>query len=166
MDKENETGKHFPLFEFYIGRAMQKNATFLIVYEDGFADLGTDKEIGLSEEMGLLNQNYIRISLNDLLARISKNGDFQPTLEISLYLNDGEQKVIEMLNDGNVESVEIILKNGKIDLMKSKEKIDVQKKIVDIMKEKKYQTITVKMDGSNKPAYILRESKEKISATE
>lgn len=166
IDIKNNIREHYPILEFHIARAMQKNATFLVIYNDGFADLGIDKEIKLSEEIGMLDKNRILININQILGKIFGTEDFEPMLEIGNYLNPEEQKLIELINTKNIESVEVVLKNGKIDMLKNKEKIKIGKRLIDIMKESKYQTITVKMDGSNKPAYILRENKLKIKATE
>lgn len=59
-------------------------------------------------------------------------------------LSTEELKLIEMARNDNYQSLKIVKRNGRIDIIESTERIVQRKRIIDILNEHNYQNIEIK----------------------
>lgn len=117
-------------------------------------------------------KSFINVNLNAIIAgQWKKEGrgivEYKNSADIFGHelgkhiLEEKEIKIINSVRAGNYESIKIKFQNGKVDLLEKTEDIDAKKKIVDIKKEYKFQSINTEQEGG-KTVSIKRTSKEKL----
>ncbi|WP_010180412.1 hypothetical protein [Aquimarina agarilytica] len=75
-------------------------------------------------------------------------------------LTDKEIRVVEMLRNENFESLKVLKRNGKIDIIEGIEKIKDTKKIVDLLKQYEFQNLEIKQNDG-RIVHINRTVREK-----
>ena len=157
-DKEIET----KLFCYYLTLALSNYPVYLFVLEDGFADIATEDEIEASEHFNFTNANYLKISINNIVNKLFKRGDKKLKRDPKVPLKKGELDLIFMLRQEKYTKIEVISKDGKIERINSSEKIDDKnKKLIDLIREKKFQKIRIEVENGE-PVIIERTEKNKI----
>jgi DNA-binding transcriptional MerR regulator len=162
----SENGKilnmSMPLLEVNIHIALsRKKRIILLVFADGFAapipyDLYkmniTDHKL----------DNHIYININDILERLYPGDYFKPIDLIYFNLNNEQYELLSFIQLGNYERVEINFKNKKMQTIEGLERLDANKRIVEILYENKYQKIEV-IQKDGKIVSLVRKVKKKIS---
>lgn len=150
-----------PLIEAYLINAFVRNTPcYLLVFNNGFCDLGAQDEIEFSKSLGMIEANYISISLNKILQKLYTSRNLSSKYAFKFALSDDEEEVLRRIRQGNYKSVEVHLKNGKIERINSTE-ITEKKKIIDLINEVKHQEIVIKVQDG-KPIHVTRTEKVKV----
>ncbi len=72
-----------------------------------------------------------------------------------------EKQMIEMIRNEKFQSLKIIKKNGRIDMIEGVERIEERQRIVDILKQHNYQNIEIKQ-SDGRIVHINRTVKTKV----
>lgn len=159
----SKVNSQMPLLEFNIFRAMmEKEHIILFVFSDGSAIPIPYDQYKLNIVYGEM-KNHIHIDVNAILQRIfSNNIDMKPKHWVEFNPTEEEAKLINFIRTRNYECIEVKFQNGKIKIVEGVERVEVDKKIIDILKEQKYQSIEmIQKDG--KVVSIVRKIKEKLN---
>ena len=134
----------FPFLEFLIALAIvRKTPAFLLVFSNGEVEPVTYGEYkGLIDLFGI--DNHIIISINDILRNLYPEEDMTPKFEKSLELSEEEFDLLFTIRMENYEYIKIKLADNKIVTLEATENIDTEKRIGEILKENKFQDITIK----------------------
>lgn len=143
IDLKDKNNINYPLLEYFIVVAFSEHPVWIIVNKDGFADIGSSTDIGITEGIGQLNENHIRISLNSLLQELSSE-DIMPKINFTIPLNKNECEIITAIRSGNYKSIKVRFNNGTINVLEKTEEISAEQKIIEILKENKFQDIEIK----------------------
>ena len=163
-------GKHYPLFEYYITQSLLRRPVFLLVYENGFAEIGNYLEIELMKETQFMENSQITISLNNLVRKVFPKENLNTKYDISLPINKEELNVIQAIRSGEFETIEITTEKGKINLIKNtrevyanKERLkDIMSDIENMMRTNNHQSILIQQNGTAKPSSIKATIKKKF----
>lgn len=137
----------------------QKKNINLIVYSDGKAYLGEDGEIDYMRHYEGV-KDFILIDFISLIRNLSSTPIVTEANESSdLYLK--EIALLRLIKEGNYSSVEVILKDGEIELLKASEKVDVNRRVADLYKEGDFQEINIQQTNG-KVVSIKRTITKKI----
>lgn len=112
------------LLETYLLRSFihKDKDFFMIIAPDGRADVGTRDEIDLSEFVGYIQTNYIKINFNIIKNYfIKEKSDLVSKENIPSYLNDKETSIIDILRSGEYKEVSIRFKNGVVSHISKKD---------------------------------------------
>lgn len=154
-------GSTITFYEFYVTQALLRVPVYLIVFEDGEAELATEQEYsaGLTPMLGGL-ADHVRINLNAIVQRLLPKFDLDPKIDTPLHLRDEEVHVLFMLRTGNYNSVTIKYRNGEMERIEAEEEIP-ERRIIDILKEADFQDVTIKRrDG--KEVHVSRTVLKKL----
>jgi len=161
FDLKGKNSWHYPLFEFYICLAyVYKQPVDILVFKDGLCDLASQYELEMTKRIFRLKENFILINLNKILQEIFKNKDLEPNYHILVPLSSNELTVIDLLQENNYKSLEIIKQDGKIQRINVTEKVNNQR-FIDMIKEHDYQKIIVHTE-KGKSISIERTIKTKL----
>ena len=84
------------------------------------------------------------------------------TEELKLSIvKEKEQQVIDILRKQNFHAVKVIKRGKVLDRVECEEKLSINKRVIDIMKEAAFQNIEIKQE-SGKPVYMNRVVKTKL----
>lgn len=149
-------------FEFAVAQVMMKQEQCLVVFPDGKAAAIAGSLVETNRQIFDI-EDYICINLNRLVSRIFKDLDFTPVYQASTKLNEEELNVLLHMRSGRYESVSVMMKDGKIEMIEATETIEAQTRLVELLRESDYQHIEVKTrDG--KVASIKRTVKRKTAS--
>lgn len=135
-------------FEYYVSISMMGIKTFVVVFSDGEADLVASYELTKREQQSGLPSlgNFIRLDFNKIVFDVLGKGEELIPMDIDL-----KAKEIQLLLDvrqGKYKSIEVHMKNGEIVRFEKKANRDEKERIIEILKENKFQEITIKQqDG-------------------
>ncbi len=154
------------LLEFAVVNVLRRNSQqVVIVLEDGKAGV-------LSEDMAQLSrdiygfESFLSINLNAVVSRIYKGKDFSPVSQHSVSLNQEEIEVLFEMRQGRCSSINVRMKDGRVELIESTETVEAQKRLVDLLKEEEYQDIEVKKrDGKIVSIKRTKQKKPESKAT-
>lgn len=153
IDLIDVDGGHCPLFEYYITLTASPETVFITLYGNDFSDIATEEELRESEKKHISDENIVRINLSKLV-----KSDFNA---ITFELTRKEAKLLMAIRKGDVESIKIHLKNGKIERLDKTSSLDAQTRIIDILKEADYQDVEIKKTNG-KIVSMKRILKEKL----
>lgn len=135
------------LFEYYITRAFtEKVPVDFLIFQDGFCEIVSQFELESSKNMGLLNENFILVSLNRILQNIFTKKDLKASSYFGVPLDKDELTLIEVLQNPSYKKIEITRKNGKTERIDATECTSTQR-VIDIIKEHDYQKITAHVEN-------------------
>lgn len=143
-----DAGSLITLFEVYVLQAMQGVPVFLIVFEDGTADLATDAQYHFTCSLfGLAD--HIRIEINGIIRDTFPNVEFPtPKYDLRVSLSDDEVKVISALQRGTYSSITLTMRDGQVKTIRTTEEAK-DERIVDILKSGNFQDIEIKQRDGN-----------------
>ena len=81
--------------------------------------------------------------------------------ELNEVLSIEETQIIEMIRNEKFQSLKIIKRNGRIDMIEGVERIEEKQRIVDILKQHNYQNIEIKQ-SDGRIVHINRTVKTKV----
>ena len=76
-------------------------------------------------------------------------------------IKEKEQRVINILREQNFHAIRVIKRGQALDRVECEEKLPINKRVIDIMKEAAFQNIEIKQE-SGKPVYMNRIVKTKL----
>lgn len=136
-----------PLFEAYFVLALLfHEPTYIVVFPERHACLAVKSEYDLSVEIGTLG-SHIKVSLNQIAKKLYPSKDLKPKFKSSFELNESEIDVLYALRNRDIDHINIIRKNGKVDRVEIKEYLDPNKKLGDLLKEHDFQDIEIKVQN-------------------
>lgn len=127
------------LLEGYLLRSfMQKDKDFfLLVATDGRAEVGTRDEVDISEMLGFLELNYIKINFNVIKNRFLKQkAPLTAQANYNFFLNDKETSLLSVIREGDYNEIVLNFNSGvvsRITKKKIEENPDPIKAIRDLM---------------------------------
>lgn len=154
-------GVRCAFFEFALAQIIvYQEEQYLVVLEDGKAAAISGEMLDVNHRFSNI-EHYICINLSSIVSTFFEGGkDFSPAFRNVATLNEDEADMLLQMRSGAYESVNVRMKDGKIEMIEATETIEAQRKLVDILKEADYQSIEVKTrDG--KIASIKRTVKKK-----
>jgi DNA-binding transcriptional MerR regulator len=144
MSKHDDRQK---LFGYYISLALMDVRVFVIVLGNGGADFATSSDLEYTEKLlGL--QHILRIDFNKVVREVFRIKGAMKQSSWKIDLNEAELLLLTDIRQGGYEEIIIKFKNGKVERFEKSKQIDIQERIVDILREAKYQNIEIKQqDG-------------------
>lgn len=127
------------LLEGYLVRSfMQKDKDFfLLVATDGRAEVGTRDEVDISEMLGFLELNYIKINFNVIKNRFLKQkASLATQADYNSFLNEKEISLLSVIREGDYNEIVLNFNSGvvsRITKKKIEENPDPIKAIRDLM---------------------------------
>lgn len=110
--------KPYPALEMGVCLCLTRKPVQLIVVNDGWAEVVRPIDLKMSAGIGhLTSKSYITINLNQICESVLQG---RGRAEFSFFeaLSDQENKVIEMIRSGDIDSLEIILRDGQLHKLK------------------------------------------------
>jgi DNA-binding transcriptional MerR regulator len=147
------------VLEFYIFHTIiDNNPINLIIFQNGDSVLASQTDLEKKLSQGEYTQNYISININKIMADLYRDPAKMPGY---IYPTGKEKKVINMVRTGKYNLIELFINNTEIKMLKTQEIVDLDKKIIDIIKQDAFQDIEVKVEN-NKTSTILKKTKYKL----
>ena len=147
------------LFEFYLTKGYSQSS-YLLIFEDGNAELATQAELERSQRLSLIF-DHLSIDLRPIWIKVTGMSRAIKDVPESVRLNPEEVQLLLLIRQGGYESITAHFKDGKVEMLESKEAIATEKRIVDLLKDGKYQEIELKQkDG--KIVSVKRTLKKKL----
>jgi len=145
---------------------VNKTNAHILIKKDGTAMVSQGEPIDNDITYGdILQGPYITFPLRHILAEFLAREDLMNTemaTEI-VDINKDEQKVLDLLRQGNLVSLTVKLSNNTIKLIETEEEVDMREvkgKLVDYIKRNSYQEITYKTENG-KIVSMKRKTKHK-----
>lgn len=152
-----------PVLEVAIGMCLKRYPVFLVVMNDGQADIANQPSIEFTDELHGYRP-FIRINLNTIFREImgDRTGKYAPLGHASFQLDGTEMDMLESIHDQNSDSVNVIKKDGNIARIETRKKVEGAARIVDLLNETGFGEVTVKVENG-KPVHteILKKRKLK-----
>ena len=92
----------------------------------------------------IYNGVYTRVSLTSIITGFLSDDLSGELLAKLTFLDHKEQKLLEIINTGDYDTITIHFKNKKMDALELTKKQDVKRKIADILQENEYQEVVIK----------------------
>jgi DNA-binding transcriptional MerR regulator len=156
-----KNGVYYPFLDYWITAVLMRETVFLVVLNDGNASIGNNHQILMAEGVGFLKGHHLRINLNKIVQKFYKK-DISPKQDLyHLPIDSQELDIIEAVRAGNYESVKVKFNKGKVDVMEKTEDINIEQKIIEILKESKFQNIEIRQKD-DKVVSIKRTTQKKL----
>ena len=152
----------YPYLEFHlICSILYKRPFFILIDKDGNSNIvGLDNYVAILQTENL--SGHIVFSLETLFQKlISKIDQSKWTFTEIFRLSKEELELLAFIKMNNFQTVKIVRRNGEIDRLEGVEKINSEKRIVDILNEGDYQNIELKQEDG-KVVCIHRTVKRKL----
>lgn len=152
-------------FHVHIIQAISGALSEVVVYTDGSAGICRDSGINLAIQHDKY-PSHIIINLNKIIDRLLNRKTLKNSKPLVTFTTKEEQKIINKLRlasdvTSGTKKVSIKYKNNKISRIESEKDIDIEKRLIEILRENNYQTITIQQEGG-KIVKIDQTVKEKI----
>jgi DNA-binding transcriptional MerR regulator len=156
---KEETGKQMAVLEYcaFLG-LVEKAPLTLIVFPDGSCAPIIYEEYKLNMINGI--PDHICINLNKILQNFFQNDDLSPIFLLDFKLAHNELMFLDYLRSSKYEQIIIHYKNGKAERLESLERINVNKKIAEVMRQDKYQNIEVTLKDAKVVSIVKKVSKK------
>ena len=156
-----EVNLTMPLLEFCTVLALtDKVPIYLIIFKDGSCAPITYYDYKLNISTGI--PDHISVNVNRIVQRLYPESDLSPFFVSDFHLTPEQIALFEFIESSNYEKITVTYKNGKMDLLEGLERVDASKKLVEVLKENKYQKIECNVQDG-KTVSIVREIKKKVS---
>ena len=152
----------YPYFEFFLINAWLYNSQLFIVIDEQY----NTTIINASDYATLVQSQAIRmhivISISHLLkSLISKINTSKWDFSKLFKFTEKELELLAFIKTNDFDTIEVTLRNGELYLLKGKERVTTEKRIVDILREYDYQKIEVQKEN-HKIVAITRTVKQKL----
>lgn len=152
----------YELFSYYLTLAYSGIPVYLLVLSDGFCDICTEDEKNICIEMGMINANYLEISITRIVQKVLSKDKNNIKRNPRILVKSDELQLLYLLRTEKYSKIEIKMKDGKIkNIMPSEFSKDSKFKFKDLIKNKGYQSIRVEFENG-KPVYIENTEKIKV----
>lgn len=109
----------------------------------------------------LKTHTHIQISITNILSFILGEERFNEVLpQLNMFTTD-ELNLLALIRSGNYESIKINFQNSRMDLLELEKREDVHKRIVDVLAENQFQSISI-TQHSGKICKVIRTVKVKL----
>jgi len=160
----DKCGVPMPFLEFYTAFALGgKMPVVILFFTDGVAVPANFTQFKVTKEVFDVD-HHIQINLKKILQGFFPNLDLWPKYELEMPVSIEEVELLAFMRVKQFEKVEVHYKGGRIDLIEGLERVDAQKRIMDIFREQKYSDINlIQQDG--RIVAVTRKVKKKIKGT-
>ena len=155
--------------EVALGLAIRENpiAVFVLVFEDGTADIATEDCIDFNDHMNGY-QTFLRVNINQLLLRIFPKTRLVraawrrvPLSPHDNPLDNAEQAVVKALRDKENEKILVRKRDGEIDSLETTANVP-KAQAFEMLREMQYGEVSIKKEnGASVNARVTRRSKVK-----
>lgn len=154
-------GVAMPFLEFYTAFAIGgKMPVVVLFFNDGAAVPANFTQFKVTKEVFDVG-HHIQINLNNIIQGFFPKLDLRPKYELEVPVSIEEVELLAFMRVKQFEKIEVHYKGGRIDMIEGLERVDVQKKIMDILRDQKYSDINlIQQDG--KIVAVTRKVKKKI----
>lgn len=135
-----------------------------VYYHGGYTPLVDDTFHLLPKisQRRLKTETHTVVSITKILADFLGDKRFQEIVAELPYLNEQELKLLQIIRSKKYQSVKIKFNDGEIEMIEMEKKVDVNKRIIDLLAEGGYQTITItQQDGKITRLSTLKRVKRK-----
>jgi len=129
-------------YESKVREVFQGAQIVIIVQSNGEAEIHDYLEWEYIKRKYKIN-NFIIVNFTEIVKSLNKNVKIVTKHSLVVSEPSKEFEILQLIKNGNYESVEIVPKNGVIERYRLNQKVDVNKRIIDILKEADYQNITI-----------------------
>ncbi|MCZ6594730.1 MAG: MerR family transcriptional regulator [Bacteroidetes bacterium] len=134
----------FPVLEMMVAHGLvYKYPAHVLVMLDGKGEVVSYDEYTFAIESCALD-DHITISLLPILQKLFPDKDLSPEVKHSYTLSDAEFELLWMIRMENCDSITIKAKDGTVTRLDASKPLDVNKRIVDILRGQDYQNIEIK----------------------
>ncbi|NDW11082.1 MerR family transcriptional regulator [Dysgonomonas sp. 520] len=152
----------FRMIDFCLMHSILKESYLMIIYADGktgFMTTSLYAETISSENL----PPHLVFNFFHLAKNIFPNNNFTLGLKDpkTADLSSSEMKILYYLRTGDFQEIRVRLKDGETYLVEATRKIDVSNKLIDVIREAKYQDIEIKVENER---IVYIKSTEKIKA--
>ena len=109
------------------------------------------QDIEMSKLFGMLRDSYLMINLNRICETVL-GGKGKEELKVEVELDENTLKVYELISKGNLNSLEIKFKDGKIQSLKKVIKANPSVDLEGILKGIQFGELTIKKQNGKKRA--------------
>lgn len=149
--EDNNTNNFIaPELNLYVASCFLNKPSYLIVFANGNASLGTFQEINFSIQLGFV-KNHISISLNDIVSKIipSKEGKLKPDFSSLFELKKEEIDLLFELRFKEWDEITLKSKDNKIATIETTTIEESKERISDLLSKSDYQDIIIKRRDKN-----------------
>lgn len=140
-------GKTMYFIDFFTTSALSGHPIALAVLSDGTAFLGMDEEVKLSQKHAGL-KHFIYLNLNEVIKEVFKLPELKTDYERLWGLSKAELELLHLIKSQNYSSIEVVMGRGVIQRLEATQDVEPESRIIDLIKENKFQEINVKQkDG-------------------
>lgn len=109
-------GKPWDLLPFGIAQCLQRREQNIVVFNDGWLEIATSKELEFTEQLYGNLGGYIKINLNGIVRKRFPKfpSEIQASFSSASSLTPKEQAVVDALRDGNLVNLNIHFKDGEV----------------------------------------------------
>ncbi len=154
----------YPYLEYHlITTILYKKPYFIVIDKDGHANI-----LGYETYVNMLSiedvpTSHVVISLGGLYGKLLNKIDRMKADFTQFFkLTNEELELLSFIKQNDFQTIKIARRNGEIDRLEGVERIDREKRIIDILNEGDYQNIELKQEDG-KIVCIHRTIKKKIS---
>lgn len=163
LDKEEGANK-YPLIQYFLFGAIAGHLpVFFMIYTDGRFKLVSDEDY-LDQCQADGSSNHLIISINQALKDTFPDLFTVDPIYVTAHktsLKHGEWELIKELRSGNYQSIKVRMKGNEIDLLEGVERLEVNKRLVDILKLDDFQNIDLRQENG-RVVSIQRTLKKKL----
>lgn len=139
-------GVEMPFLEFFTAFAIgNKMPVLLLVFKDGVSIPVSYTQYKVTKEL-MEVENHIQINLNEVLQSFFPNVDLKPSYELQMPVTLEEMELLAFMRVKHFEKVEVLYKNGKVEVIEGFARTDAQKMLNEIIREHRYQKIELVLE--------------------
>jgi DNA-binding transcriptional MerR regulator len=159
--QSRKCGVSMPLLEFYTAFAIaNKMPVLVLIFNDGVAIPANYTQYKVSRDfLGL--ENHIQLSLNNIIQGFFPDVDLKANNKIETPIELDEMELLAFIRLNIFEKVELHYKNGKIDTIEGKERLDVKEYLSEVVKQHDFQKVEFDI-ADGKRVSFLRTIRHKI----
>ncbi len=160
--ESEKCGVAMPMLEFYTAFIIaQKMPVLLLVFKDGITLPVSFTQYKVAKQTGGM-PNHMQISLNDIIQGMVPELDLKPVHKPEMPLDFDEVELLAFLRMDHYEKVEIQYSSGKMEVLQGMQRMEINARIGDVIRQHKYQKIEVVVNDG-KSVSIIRTVKKKIN---
>jgi hypothetical protein len=132
----------------------------VLIFNDGVAIPANYTQYKVSRDfLGL--ENHIQLSLNNIIQGFFPDVDLKANNKIETPIELDEMELLAFIRLNIFEKVELHYKNGKIDTIEGKERLDVKEYLSEVVKQHDFQKVEFDI-ADGKRVSFLRTIRHKI----
>lgn len=121
----------------FVNIAVFSKGDFLPVIDDSF------EMLPVASQRRFKTQTHITVSITNILSSMLGDERFAAIVPKLGHFTDEEMKLLEQVRSGNYDAIKIRFSNKKMDLIEMEKSQDVHRRLVDILSENQFQSISL-----------------------